>query len=154
VAAPVKAPTGRSGRPSKSLTLEQAQELLRAAGGSGLHAYVVRSVTTGLRTEELRALRWNDVDLDAGTVAVYRAVRATADAKTRRRTGHRWEATSAPPGTLQGRWLPAAAHRSSAEQSRRPHCPASAMLEMRVAVRFQDRRPCVTRRLPVGWAGY
>ena len=82
VAALVKVPAGRSGRPSKSLTLEQAQELLQAAGGSGLYAYVVLSVTTGLRTEELRALRWNEVDLDAGTVAVYRAVRATADTKT------------------------------------------------------------------------
>ena len=82
VAALVKAPAGRAGRPSKSLTLEQAQELLRAAAGSRLYAYVVLSVTTGLRTEELRALRWNEVDLDAGTVAVYRAVRATADTKT------------------------------------------------------------------------
>ena len=70
---------GRAGRPSKSLTLQQAQELLRATGGSRLYAYVVLSVTTGLRTEELRALRWNEVDLDAGTVAVYRAVRASAD---------------------------------------------------------------------------
>jgi integrase len=43
---------------------------------------VVLSVATGLRTEELRALRWSEVDLDAGTVAVYRAVRATADTKT------------------------------------------------------------------------
>jgi len=82
VAALVKAPAGRTGRPSKSLTLEQAQELLRAAAGSRLYAYVVLSVTTGLRTEELRALRWKEVDLDAGTVAVYRAVRATADTKT------------------------------------------------------------------------
>ena len=82
VAALVKAPAGRAGRPSKSLTLEQARELLRAARGSRLYAYVVLSVTTGLRTEELQALRWNEVDLDAGTVAVYRAVRATADTKT------------------------------------------------------------------------
>jgi integrase len=37
---------------------------------------------TGLRTEELRALRWAEVDLGAGTVAVYRAVRATTDTKT------------------------------------------------------------------------
>jgi integrase len=78
----VKAPAGRSGRPSKSLTLDQAQDLLRAAVGTRLYAYVVLSVTTGLRTEELRALRWNEVDLDVGTVAVYRAVRATADTKT------------------------------------------------------------------------
>jgi integrase len=81
VAALVKAPAGRAGRPSKRLPLEQAQELLRAAGDSRLYAYVVLSVTTGLRTEELRALRWSEVDLDAGTVAVYRAVRATADKK-------------------------------------------------------------------------
>jgi len=84
VAALIKAPAGRAGRPSKSLTLEQAQDLLRAAVGSRPYAYVVLSVTTGLRTEELRALRWNevDLDLDAGTVAVYRAVRVTADTKT------------------------------------------------------------------------
>ena len=82
VAALVKAPAGRSGRPSKSLTLEQAQDLLRVAASARLYAYVVLSVTTGLRTEELRALRWNEVDLDVGTVAVYRAVRATADTKT------------------------------------------------------------------------
>jgi integrase len=84
VAALIKAPAGRAGRPSKSLTLEQAQYLLRAAAGSWLYAYVVLSVTTGLRTEELRALRWSEVDLEAGTVAVYRAVRATADTKTLR----------------------------------------------------------------------
>jgi integrase len=66
----IKAPAGRAGRPSKSVTLEQAQELLRAAGGSRLYAYVVLLATTGLRTKELRVLRWNEVDLDVGTVAV------------------------------------------------------------------------------------
>ncbi|HEX3191957.1 MAG TPA: hypothetical protein VHS30_19485, partial [Streptosporangiaceae bacterium] len=60
------------------------QDLLRVAADSRLYAYVVLSVTTGLRTEELRARRWNEVDLDAGTVAVYRAVRATADPRRRR----------------------------------------------------------------------
>src|SRR5215510_6152613 len=84
VAALVKAPRGRPGRPSKSLTLEQAQTLLQAAKGSRLHAYVVLSVTTGLRTEEVRALRWNEVDLDAGTVAVYRAARASGATKTQK----------------------------------------------------------------------
>jgi len=56
VAALIKAPAGRAGRPSKSLTLNQAQELLQAAVGSRFCAYVVLSATTGLRTEELRAL--------------------------------------------------------------------------------------------------
>ena len=83
MAALIKAPAvGRAGRPSKSLTLEQTQDLLRAAARSRQYAYVVLSVTTGLRTEELRALKWNEVDLDADTIAVYRAVRASADTKT------------------------------------------------------------------------
>ncbi len=41
VAALVKAPQGRTGRPSKSFTLEQAKALLAAAEGTRLHAYVV-----------------------------------------------------------------------------------------------------------------
>ena len=84
VAALVKPPRGRPGRPSKSLTLEQTQALLQAARSSRLYAYVVLSVTTGLRTEEVRALRWNEADLDAGTIAVYRAARASGDTKTQR----------------------------------------------------------------------
>ena len=36
------------------------------------------------RTEELRALRWSEVDLDAFAVAVYRSVRVTGDTKTRK----------------------------------------------------------------------
>jgi integrase len=47
-----------------------------------LHAYVVLSLLAGLRTEELRSLLWSDVDLDAGTLAVYRSVRASGDTKT------------------------------------------------------------------------
>ena len=82
VAALIKAPKGRSGRPSKSLTLEQARAVLEAAKPFRLHAYVVLSVTTGLRTEELRVLRWTEIDLDAATVAVYRAARASGDTKT------------------------------------------------------------------------
>jgi integrase len=82
VAALIKAPAGRAGRPSKSLTPAQAQDLQRGRCGSRQYAYVVLSVTTGLRTEELRALKWNEVDLDADTIAVYRAVRASADTKT------------------------------------------------------------------------
>ena len=84
VAAVVKPPRGTAGRPSKSLTLEQAQRLLLASRDCRLHVYVVLSVMTGLRTEELRALRWSEVDLDAGAVAVYRSVRVTGDTKTRK----------------------------------------------------------------------
>ena len=62
VAALVKAPQGRSGRPSKSFTLDQAKALLAASAESTrLHAYVVLSLLVGIRTEEARALRWDHV---------------------------------------------------------------------------------------------
>jgi integrase len=61
VAALVKAPQGRGGRPSKSFTLEEAKALLAAAEGTRLHAYVVLSLLAGIRTEEARALRWDHV---------------------------------------------------------------------------------------------
>ena len=89
VAALVRPPAGHDGRPSKALSVDQAQALLRAAAdersdGSPrrLHAYVVLLLTTGLRPEEARALRWDHLDLDAGTVAVWRSDRAGGDTKT------------------------------------------------------------------------
>jgi integrase len=61
VAALVKPPKGQSGRPSKSLTLEQALALLAAAEDTRLEAYIVVSLFAGMRTEEVRALRWDHV---------------------------------------------------------------------------------------------
>jgi integrase len=62
VAALVDTPKGqRGGRPSKSLTLEQAVALMAAAEGTRLEAYIVLSLLSGLRTEEARALRWDHV---------------------------------------------------------------------------------------------
>ena len=99
VAALVKPPKGQlGGRPSKSLTLEQAVSLIAAARGTRLEAYVTLSLLTGLRTEEVRALRWDHVVAwvqgqwepvgDAGfdheqlAVFVWRADRAGGDTKT------------------------------------------------------------------------
>jgi len=82
VASLIAAPEGKDGRPSRSLTLDQAAAVLEGAEESSLHAYVVLSLLAGLRTEELRSLLWADIDLDAGTVAVYRSVRASGDTKT------------------------------------------------------------------------
>ncbi|HJY99438.1 MAG TPA: site-specific integrase [Streptosporangiaceae bacterium] len=61
VAALVKSPRGRTGRPSKSFTLEQAKVLLAAAEPTRWHAYVALSLLVGVRTEEVRALRWDHV---------------------------------------------------------------------------------------------
>src|SRR6202035_3641994 len=47
-----------------------------------LWAYVAVSLLGGLRTEEARALRSSEVDLEAGTVAGYRSVRFGGDTKT------------------------------------------------------------------------
>jgi integrase len=87
VASLVTAPVGRTGRPSQALTLEQAAALLDAAAERSLSAYVNVSLLSGLRTEELRSLLWSDIDIEAGTLAVYRSVRAggaTKTAKSRR----------------------------------------------------------------------
>jgi integrase len=79
-------PQGRMGRPSKSLTLAQAEALLAAAENTSLHAYIVISLLTGARNEELRALTWSYVDLDSDPpfMMVWRSVRAGGDTKTRR----------------------------------------------------------------------
>ncbi len=82
VASLVAAPEGKGGRPSRSLTLDQAIAVLEAAEESSFHAYVVLSLLVGLRTEELRSLLWADVALEAGSLAVYRSVRASGDTKT------------------------------------------------------------------------
>ncbi|MCI2239539.1 site-specific integrase [Paenibacillus sp. TRM 82003] len=86
-------PQGRGGRPSKALTLAQAEAVLRACETTRMRGYVVLSLLTGARTEELRALRWDHVDLVGRPgasppvpphVAVWRSVRAGGDTKTRK----------------------------------------------------------------------
>ena len=82
VSALVDTPRGREGRPSQALTVEQAAALLEAAEDSRLHAYIALCLLTGVRSEEARALTWDHVDLEAGTVSVWRSVRAHGDTKT------------------------------------------------------------------------
>jgi integrase len=99
VAALIDAPKGQAaGRPSKSPTLEQAIALMSAAEGTRLEACIVLSLLTGLRTEEVRALRWDHVvswlggqwrpvseagfDHEQLAVFVWRADRAGGDTKT------------------------------------------------------------------------
>jgi integrase len=90
VATLVDTPKGQAGRPSKSLTLDQASAVLTAAQGTRMHAYIALCLATGIRTEEARALRWEHVsfgDPDAeppipASAAVWRSVRAHGDTKT------------------------------------------------------------------------
>ena len=79
-------PKGQEGRPSRSLTLEQAVAVMTAARtlpvmelrpglkdvrrpAELMHSYIVLSLLCGLRTEEARALRWAHVDLDGDPAA-------------------------------------------------------------------------------------
>ncbi|GAA3308629.1 site-specific integrase [Nonomuraea dietziae] len=95
-------PEGRVGRPSKALTIDQAEAVLRAAETATcrMRAYIVVSLLTGARTEELRDLRWDHVVAhdagrktwravtDAGweheqfAIYVWRSVRKSGDTKT------------------------------------------------------------------------
>ena len=93
VAALVDPLKGQAGRPSRSLTLEESLAQLEAARESRLNAYVVLSLTVGIRTEEARELRWDHGDLDGDPgaarpvppwVAVWRSVRLGGDTKTAR----------------------------------------------------------------------
>ena len=103
-------PKGQEGRPSKSLTLDQALAVMTAAAtlpvmelrpglkdvrrpAELMHSYIVLSLLCGLRTEEARALCWAHVDLDGDPaasppvpphIAVWRSVRAHGDTKTER----------------------------------------------------------------------
>ena len=103
-------PKGQQGRPSKSLTLDQAVAVITAARtlpvmelrpglkdvrrpAELMHAYIVLSLLAGIRTEEARALRWAHVNLDGDPaasppvpphVAVWRSVRVHGDTKTER----------------------------------------------------------------------
>src|ERR1700688_227780 len=103
-------PKGQQGRPSKSLTLDQAVAVITAARtlpvmelrpglkdvrrpAALMHAYIVLSLLAGIRTEEARALHWAHIDLDGDPaasppvpphIAVWRSVRAHGDTKTQR----------------------------------------------------------------------
>lgn len=87
-------PRGRKpGRPSKSLTMEQAVAVITNTADDPMYAYIVVSLLTGIRTEEVRALAWSNVHLDGAPDAnpplpphihVWRSVREGGDTKTSR----------------------------------------------------------------------
>src|SRR5215208_1355742 len=56
------------------LNCDQTRALLKAAEGNRLEAMYIMAVHTGMRPGELLALRWDDVDLDSGTLQLNRAL--------------------------------------------------------------------------------
>lgn len=72
----------RDPREMRALTAEQAHAVLSAAAQDGLGALWVLMLTTGMRQGELLALRWRDVDLIEGRLAVVaNSVRLTPRAR-------------------------------------------------------------------------
>jgi len=65
-------------RPTKAeitvLTTEQLKALLRAAEGTNLYPLWVLMSTTGIRIGEALGLRWEDLDMDAGTLRIGRTL--------------------------------------------------------------------------------
>lgn len=77
-------------RPIRELTKDEVRRLLAAAAGHRLWAYWLVVLALGLRRGEGLGLRWDDVDLDAGTVRLRLSVqrlRGEKDPETGRRKG-------------------------------------------------------------------
>ena len=141
----VTTPKGRIGRPSRALTFAQAAAVLKQAESSRLHAYVVLSLLTGIRTEEARALKWEHLVVwieqagtwqpvtDAGfdherfAVYVWRSVRADGDTKTEKSRR-----------TLE---LP-----TDAADALRKHHKRQAVLRLRLGEKYQDQGYVFTTR--------
>jgi integrase len=78
VAAAVKPPK-RTKKEMHPLTPNQARQFLDAARDDRHYALYLVAITAGLREGELLGLRWEDVDLDMGKVAVKRQLTRTSD---------------------------------------------------------------------------
>jgi integrase len=69
----IKAPTSKN-QEINPLSPDQARAFLETARGDRFEALYVLAVTAGLREGELLGLKWDDVDLDAGTLSVRRTL--------------------------------------------------------------------------------
>jgi integrase len=65
---------------NRGLSITQARRVLRAAQGERLCALYVLALCLGLRRGELLGLRWDDVDLDTGTLEVVQALQRVGGA--------------------------------------------------------------------------
>jgi integrase len=64
------------------LSREEARRLLEAAKGDRLEALYVLALNTGMRQGEILALKWDDLELEAGTLRVRRTLTKTGKVYT------------------------------------------------------------------------
>ncbi len=79
-AASVKPPQPRR-EEIQPLSREQVRTFLQAVSGDRLEALYVLAITAGLRRGELLGLKWEDLDLDAGTLQVRRTLSETRNGR-------------------------------------------------------------------------
>jgi integrase len=79
----VELPKRATQRRMRALTIDEAAKLREAASGDRFEALFLLLIGTGLRPGEALALRWADLDLDAGRLRVERSL-------GRRRKGEPW----------------------------------------------------------------
>ncbi len=70
----VELPPNEPIRPGRSFTLEQARILLKESQGQRLGVFIALALTTGMRHGEILALRWDDINVEQGTIYIHRTV--------------------------------------------------------------------------------
>jgi integrase len=90
-ASKVDAPRQDDHEPVRALNDAEKALVIAATNGKGVGDYVVAALSTGMRRGEICALRWADIDLDAGIISV------------RRRTQESTKGVETRPATKTGR---------------------------------------------------
>jgi integrase len=70
-------PPRRKEREMQVLDDKQLGTLLKGAAGKSIYVPILLAVTTGMRRGEILGLRWSDIDLNAGTLAVCQSLEHT-----------------------------------------------------------------------------
>jgi integrase len=115
---PVEVPT----KPRHSLGIDEARALLKAAQGERLEALYVLALNVGPRIGEALALRWQDVDLDAGRLSVVynlQRVRGKLDPCVEPKTEKSRRTVGLPPAVVQA----LVDHRASQRKEKLRHLP-------------------------------
>jgi len=114
-------PTGASpGRTGKSLSVEQARQLLVGAAGTEFEAMWTLMRYLGLRPGEAAGLSWNNIDFHAGTIHIWRARTTNTD-------GSVTIGATKTPGSIRTLEAPQTVLESLEHHRQRQHAHAAAL---------------------------